>query len=116
MNASQTVFEYVLNNPHERFSDAVHALVERDIKRETVEALLHQMVRAKMLSRDKDDTLTALQKKYTPIQSTYARRSAVKPQMFTPVPASMTAKQVLETMTVKEAYTLHIALKEMFKG
>ena len=119
MNASQTIFNYIRNNPYKRFPDAVTELTAQGIKRATVEALLYQMVSARMLSRDKDDMLTALQTKYTSI-SARARRGSIKPKAPAPAPApapiSATAKQVLESMTIKEAYTLHIALKEMFNG
>lgn len=166
---SEQTFNLIRDVPYILMTDALATLTDRGHNIHTTSSLISQMVRQGMVSRDKDDKLTALQKKYTPIQSMKSRAylaaaakalkakkknklvklprevrvpvfiseqtkvpkgiaalnstpdvgpvpSTVAPKLMTAEPISklMTAAQVLETLSIKEAHVLYRELQSMF--
>jgi hypothetical protein len=158
LSISEQTFNLVRDNPYISVTDAVKQLKTRGHLASTTTSLISQMVRSGMMSRDKDNSLSALQKKYTPIQAAPARahrkerakanrvalaakrqerdirvkvRNAASEGIATltatraqaapfpsispdPTPTLLTAKQVLETLSIKEAHMLYRELQTMF--
>jgi hypothetical protein len=73
LSISEQTFNLVRDNPYISATDAVKQLETRGHLASTTASLISQMVRSGMMSRDKDNNLSALQKKYTPIQAAPAR-------------------------------------------
>lgn len=73
LSISEQTFNLVRDNPYISATDAVKQLETRGHLATTTTSLISQMVRSGMMSRDKDNSLSALQKKYTPIQAAPAR-------------------------------------------
>ena len=169
LTISEQTFNLIRDTPYVLMPRAIELLSARGHNYHTTSSLISQMVRQGMISRDKDDKLSALQKKYTPIQSmksraylaaaskalkTQKKAKAVKkprevrvpvfipeqvkvpkgiaalnstpvaapaqptqaPVLVTAEPLSklMTAAQVLETLSIKEAHVLYRELQTMF--
>lgn len=74
-SVSEQTFNFVRDNPYISIHAAIKALTDMGLNENSTGSLIYQMIRCGMLSRDKDDRLTALQKKYTPVQT---KRNATK--------------------------------------
>ena len=169
LTISEQTFNLIRDTPYVLMTRAVDLLSARGHNYHTTSSLISQMVRQGMVSRDKDNKLTALQKKYTPIQSMKSRAylaaaskalkakkknklvkmpREIRVPVFTPehvktpkgiaalnstpvaapaqptqapVPVTaeilrvqMTAADVLETLSIKEAHVLYRELQTMF--
>jgi hypothetical protein len=68
-SVSEQTFNYILNNPYVTIQKAVEALTARGCNPNSTGSLIYQMIRCGMVSRDKDDKLTALHKRYSPVQT-----------------------------------------------
>lgn len=69
LSISEQTFNYVRDNPYTTIQAAVEALDKRGLNVNSTGSLIYQMIRAGMVSRDKDGKLTALHKRYTPVQT-----------------------------------------------
>lgn len=158
VSISEQTFNLIRDTPYILMADALVELTARGYNIQTTSSLIYQMIKQGMISRDMDGKLTALQKKYTPIQSHTAKRirksspkvrlakmsRGVKVPVFIPeqvkapkgiaalnskpaaAPAQptlvtaevlrvqMTAADVLETLSIKEAHVLYRELQSMF--
>ena len=166
LTISEQTFNLIRDTPYVLMTRAIDLLSARGHNYHTTSSLISQMVRQGMVSRDKDNKLTALQKKYTPIQSMKSRAylaaaskalkskkknklvkmpREVRVPVFIPEqvktpkgiaalnskpvaapiavptqataevpPTHMTAAQVLETLSIKEAHILYRELQTMF--
>ena len=137
---SQATFEYVRRNPGKTKAVAVRELEAQGYKPTSTVTLLSAMVRQKQILVDTDGKLRTAADHYVPVKYIPSKKAAkpVKvakpaPQQVnedapqglaalyvppTPAPAPIapptTAQQVLETLNVKEAYELYLALAKMF--
>lgn len=141
ISVSEQTFNMIRDNPYITIFDAVAKLTAKGLNENSTGSLIYQMIRCGMIGRDKDDRLTALKKKYTPVQTKRnagrgvrkvrapyaARTSAGKPEGIAALNAPraqhthttdeaplLTAEQVLKTLSVKEAHALYRELQTMF--
>lgn len=137
---SQATFDYVKRNPGKTKAVAIKELEQQGYKPTSTTTLLSSMIRQGHITLDAKGGLSAAIEHYTPVKYVPNDRVAkpVKvakparqqvnedaPQGLaalyvppTPAPAPIapptTAQQVLETLNVKEAYELYLALAKMF--
>ena len=138
---SQATFEYVRRNPGKTKAVAIRDLEVQGYKPTSTTTLLSAMVRQKQILVDTDGKLRTAADRYTPVKYVPSSKAAkpVKPapkqvkeeapqglaalyvqptaepeRAAVPKPTPTTAQQVLETLNVKEAYELFLALAKMF--
>jgi hypothetical protein len=138
---SQATFGYVHNNPGITKATAIHDLNKQGYKPTSTTTLLSAMVRQKQIVVDSHGGMRTATDHYTPVKYVPSSKAAkpvkpvklVKPapkQDTAPAPQGLaalyvqpsvlpsatptTAQQVLETLNVKEAYELYLALAKMF--
>ncbi len=158
LTISEQTFNFIRDTPYVLLPQAIKQLATRGHNVYTTSSLISQMIRKGMISRDKDGKLTALQKKYTPIQSVKSRAylaavskrngkaakmlwgvhvpaaveaqvthtkgiaalnstpltTQAQPTVVAPAPKPLTAAQVLESLSIKEAHILYRELQTMF--
>lgn len=139
---SQATFDYVKRNPGKTKAVAVRELEQQGYKPTSTTTLLSSMIRQRHMTLDTNGGLHAAIAHYTPVKHVPSNKPAkpVKAAKPTPVqakeaapqglaalyaqptpalipapePTHLTAKQVMETLNVKEAYELYLALAKMF--
>jgi hypothetical protein len=133
---SQTTFDYVKNNPGKTKAVVISELDAKGFKPASTTTLLSAMIRQKKIIVDINGGLRAAADKYTPVKSIPAKRKQmaaprqkpvehvapsqglaalyVPPTRETTKPTALTAQDVLDTLNVKEAYDLYLALAKMF--
>ena len=134
---SQTTFDYVKNNPGKTKAVVISELDAKGFKPASTTTLLSAMIRQKKIIVDINGGLRAASDKYTPVKSIPAKRKQmaapalkqakievvtpqglaalyVPPTRETTKPTALTAQDVLDTLNVKEAYDLYLALAKMF--
>lgn len=141
---SQATFEYVRSNPGVTKATAIQDLNKQGFKPTSTTTLLSAMVRQKQVIVDTDGGLRTASDHYVPVKYVPSSKAAkpvkpVKPapkqvkeetpqglaalyvqptaepeRVAAPKPVPTTAQQVLETLNVKEAFALYLALAEMF--
>lgn len=122
---SRAVFDYINENQGVPVSTVVRDLVDCGYKRTSISSLVSQMVAKGLVERTVDGCLWPLAKEYRSLWSV-KRKSKRKPAKKVPVlvyekeltvaeiPVRTTARQVMESMSVKEAHALYLELRSMF--
>ena len=122
---SRAVFDYINEHQGVLVSTVVRDLVDCGYKRTSISSLVSQMVANGLVERTVDGYLWPLVKEYKSLWSV-KRKSKRKPAKKVPVlvyekeltvaeiPVRTTAKQVMESMSVKEAHALYVELRSMF--
>lgn len=122
---SRAVFDYISENQGVLVSTVVRDLVDCGYKRTSISSLVSQMVANGLVERTVDGYLWPLVKEYKSLWSV-KRKSRRKPAKKVPVlvyekemmvesvTEHTTAKQVMESMSVKEAHALYVELRSMF--
>jgi hypothetical protein len=123
---SRAVFDYISENQGVLVSTVVSDLVDCGYKRTSISSLVSQMVAKGLVERTVDGYLWPLAKEYRSLWSV-KRKSKRKPAKKVPVlvyekemmvepvtEVRTTAKQVMESMSVKEAHALYVELRSMF--
>jgi len=122
---SRAVFDYINEHQGVLVSTVVRDLVDCGYKRTSISSLVSQMVANGLVERTVDGYLWPLVKEYRSLWSV-KRKSKRKPAKKVPVlvyekeltvaeiPVRTTAKQVMESMSVKEAHALYVELRSMF--
>ena len=122
---SRAVFDYINEHQGVLVSTVVRDLVDCGYKRTSISSLVSQMVANGLVERTVDGYLWPLVKEYRSLWSV-KRKSKRKPAKKVPVlvyekeltvaeiPVRTTARQVMESMSVKEAHALYVELRSMF--
>jgi uncharacterized protein YigE (DUF2233 family) len=132
---SQATHQYVKDNPGMTKSEAIKELEKLGYKPSSTTTLLSAMIRNKQITLSVNGGMYIANEHYTPIRTQVKKaeeKSAPKPKV-TQMPAEqaqgiaalsipttqatptrLTAKQVLETLNVQEAYELYKELDKMF--
>ena len=125
---SRAVFDYISENQGVLVSTVVRDLVDCGYKRTSISSLVSQMVANGLVERTVDGYLWPLVKEYKSLWSV-KRKSRRKPAKKVPVlvyekemmvesvldhVGHTTARQVMESMSVKEAHALYVELRSMF--
>lgn len=120
---SRAVFDYINEHQGVLVSTVVRDLVDCGYKRTSISSLVSQMVANGLVERTVDGYLWPLFKEYKSLWPVKRKR---KPAKKVPVlvyekeltvaeiPVRTTAKQVMESMSVKEAHALYVELRSMF--
>lgn len=134
---SHATFDYVKRNPGKTKAVAIKELEQQGYKPTSTTTLLSAMVRQKQVTVDRNGGMYITIDKYVPVKNVTGLKKAAKPAplqvkedapqglaalyaqpipapVATPVATPTTAQQVLETLNVKEAYELYLALAKMF--
>lgn len=135
---SHATFDHVKRNPGKTKAVVVRELDEQGFKPTSTTTLLSAMIRQKKIIVDVDGKLRAASDSYTPVKYMPVKRKqkaapalkqakieAVTPQGLAalyvqptaapaPKPTTINAQYVMETLNVKEAYELFLALSKMF--
>jgi len=131
---SQATHQYVKDNPGITKSEAIKELDKLGYKPSSTTTLLSAMIRTKQITVNVNGGMYIVHEHYKPIQAnkkTAPKEKVIKPLeqaqgiaalgvQATPAPTptasptKLTAKQVLETLNVQEAFALYKELSAMF--
>ena len=129
-NITRVTFDYVKNHAGTTATQAATELVQRGYKHSSVTSLMAQMTRQGIMRKD-GFKYYVTQDEYTPLKGLYKEKKLaklakaqggiatlpkVKPVEAPREVVKPTAKSLLDTLTVKEARTLYLELKEYFGG
>jgi len=136
VGVSQATYQYVKDHPNVTKYDAIKALDAKGYKPTSTTTLLASMIRSGQIVLDSHGGMRVTLDHYTPIKTQAKAKPKAKPadtpvrdqaqgiaalQILptqAPVPETrgnkLTAKQVLETLNVQEAYELYKELDKMF--
>jgi len=126
---SQATHQYVKENPGITKSEAIKELKKLGYKPSSTTTLLSAMIRNKQITLSVNGGMHIANEHYTPIRTKVEKAKPKVTQMpaeqargiaalsiptTQATPTRLTAKQVLETLNVQEAYELYKELDKMF--
>lgn len=127
-NVCRVTFDYVKNHAGTTATEAATALVKRGYKHSSVTSLMAQMVRQGMMRKDGFKYFT-IKDEYAPLKGKYKEKKLaklakeqggiatlpkVKPVAAPAVVATPTARDIVDTLTLREARELYNELYKYF--
>jgi hypothetical protein len=129
-NVSRETFNYVRDNPYQTRKQIIDALGLRGFKASSVDSLLVQMTRSGSLSRDDEKRYVATTNEFTPIKSTYKKKTAkqrvemgiskpsagiaaLRPDTTPEHEPTPTPAPYMNSIIVSHAWTPHKAIKNL---
>lgn len=137
-DTSRNTFEHVRDNPHRTARQIADALTSQGHKKSSVTALLSQMARTGLITRQPDGTYFTSRNEYAPVKLSKLRKSRnasaragrttkavekpkivltrkeVAPPPAAPVTPAYDVDALISTLTIAQARDLFAALKRMF--
>ena len=131
-NVTRATFDYIKRNPGVTASQVAVALANQGYKPSSVTSIMAQMYRQNQMRKEGYKYFATVDE-YVPLKGSYKAKKLAerakaktqsgiatlptpKPATIKPEPAKLTAKDVLDSLTVKEARELWLELSQYFGG
>lgn len=121
VGVSRATFEYIQNNPGSHKKAVVKGLEQRGYKPSSTSSLISAMLKQKQIREGAEGELFAVATKYRPLKGSYTPVkqgiAALETQTATEPPKYILRKAfdidaLIDTLTIREAITLHAKLTE----
>jgi hypothetical protein len=141
---TQATFNYVRDNPNLTSAQIAKNLETLGFKTSSTSSLVYQMARQGLLHKDNDNRFTTIAREYSPLKAKLNRKlvkqlkpvhrvdiprgthgiaaltPSATPTVIPPTPSAtppaLTAKYIMETLSIKEAHALYREMQSMFGG
>jgi hypothetical protein len=138
---TQATFNYVKDNPGLTSAQISENMKRLGYKATSTSSLVYQMARQGLLHKDNENRFTAIAREYSPLKGKLNRKPikpahrvdiprgthgiaaltpSATPTVIPPTPSAappiLTAKYIMETLSIKEAHALYREMQSMFGG